>query len=154
MKALRLAALFGCVLVTGCAQYQWQKPGATQAEFNQDTYQCQMQAASAFPAVIVQQQLTSGYQTPSTTNCFSTGSAYGSYGNVYGNSNTTCTTTPGQVVQPITLPSDANSGNRAQAIKTCLYARGYQLVRIDQQLRRDDCRANERVLAAGSWICP
>lgn len=141
-------------LLAGCAQYQWRKQGSTREQFNQESYECQMQAAAAFPAAIVSQQMTSGYQTPAVTNCTSSGSAYGSYGNVYGNSNTNCTTTPGQTVRPVVYTSDANQENRAQASKACLYARGYELVRVDQQSRSDDCRANERVLVAGRFVCP
>lgn len=133
MKRERLmVALASClaVLMTGCAQYQWQKPGATQSEFNRDSYDCQMEAARAYPSAIVVQQLTAGYTTPATTNCYGSGSAYGVGGTVYGNSSTNCTTTPGQVVPPQTYTADANAGNRKQATQACMNARGYELVRV------------------------
>ena len=120
-RLLRLAwwsTLVG--LLGGCAQYQWKKYGATREDFNRDTYQCQMEAASAYPAAIVNQQLMSGYQTPASTNCYSSGFGY--------SSTTTCTTTPGRTVPPVTYTVDANEDNRAQATKACMYARGYQLV--------------------------
>jgi len=121
---LLLAAL------AGCAQFQWQKDGATQADFNRDAYQCQMDAAQAYPTALTAVQLRPGYQTPSQTYCSGTDSAYGAGNTVYGNTSMNCTTTPGQQVAPITTTYDANMGNRAQAAKACLYARGYQLVRV------------------------
>ncbi len=69
--------LFGVSALTGCAQYQWQKYGASQADFNKDVYECQMEAARTFPTQVVTQQVSSGYQAPSTTNCSGTSSAYG-----------------------------------------------------------------------------
>lgn len=117
-------------LASGCAQYQWQKAGATEADFNRDRYYCQMEAARAFPAQIVQTQIGGGYTTPSTTNCYGTGSAYGGGGMVYGNTSTNCITTPGQYVAPIVSTSDANEDNRVEAARSCMYARGYQRVRV------------------------
>jgi hypothetical protein len=116
--------------MAGCAQYQWQKRGATQAEFNRDGYECQMEAARAYPAAMVAQQITTGYTTPATTNCYSNGSAYGIGGTIYGNSNTNCTTTPGVTVQPIVIPTDMNANNRGQAVNAYMYARGWQYVQV------------------------
>lgn len=127
---LKLSALAIAVLSAGCAQYQWRKAGATQAEFNQDSYACQMEAARAFPTQVVQQQLASGYTTPSTTNCYGSGSAYGSGNMVFGNTNTNCTTMPGRYVPPVTYTSDVNEDNRKNAAMSCMFARGYERVRV------------------------
>ena len=105
-------------VTSGCAQHRWQKYGATQSEFNNDTYECQTEAARTYPAQMVTEQITSGYTTPSNTNC-------------YGNSkNINCTTTGGQYVPGVTSPVDVNANNRLQAAKQCMYARGWQLVRV------------------------
>lgn len=126
--------IMGCSLLTiflsGCAQFQWQKYGATSNEVNRDLYECQTEAAMTYPTQVVSQQITPGYTTPSTTNCYGTGSAYGSSGYVYGNSNTNCTTTLGQHVSGVMSTVDVNSNNRAQAAKQCMYARGWQLIRV------------------------
>ena len=117
-------------LLTGCAQYQWQKYGLTQDELNLDYYQCQMEAARTFPTAVVTQQIATGYTTPTTTNCTGMGSVYGIGGTVYGSSNTNCVTTPGQTVAPVTVTSDANQYNRDYATKACMVARGYRLVQV------------------------
>ena len=122
--------LIAMLTLSGCAQYQWQKYGATQDEFNRDSYQCQMEAARAYPTVAVTEQLTSGYTTPGTTNCNGSGSAYGVGNSIYGTSQTNCITTPARYVAPVTYTRDANSDNRAEAAKSCLVARGYNLVRV------------------------
>lgn len=129
MKALLLVSV-AAVAMSGCAQYQWQKYGATQDDFNRDTYQCQMEAARVYPAAIVTQSLTSGYTTAATTNCYENGSAYGAGNTVYGSSTTNCTTTPGQQVAPVTYTVDANQNNRRNAANSCMVARDYQRVQV------------------------
>lgn len=146
MNKLRNLVMACClvspIFMSGCAQYQWQKYGATQSDFNRDTYECETEAAIIYPTQIVTQQVTSGYTTPSTTNCYGTGSAYGNSGYIYGNSNTNCTTIPGQYVPGITARVDVNVNNRAQAAKQCMYARGWQLIRVDQTARNTNSSAN------------
>lgn len=117
-QVLIVAALLG-----GCAQYSWFKQGATRDDFNRDSYQCQMEAANAYPTLMVRQQLTSGYTTPATTSCYGNNTAWGS-------SSMNCTTLPGQNVAPTYMNSDANADNRLQAARNCMFARGYQLRQV------------------------
>ena len=117
-------------MLSGYAQYRWQKYGASQSDYNRDVYKCQTEAARTYPTHMVTQQITSGYSTPSTTNCYGSGSAYGGYGSVYGNSNVNCTTNPGSYVPGVQSTSDANAGNRKQAFNQCMYARSWQLIRV------------------------
>jgi hypothetical protein len=131
MRTITIAgSLVALLMLSGCAQYQWQKSGAAQSEFNRDSYECQTEAARTYPTQVVTRQVTSGYTTPSYTNCSGSGSAYGSGGYVYGNNNVNCTTTPGQQVQGVTTTVDVNANNRAQSEKACMYARGWQLIRV------------------------
>ena len=104
---------------TGCAQYQWQKHGASQTEFNRDKYECQSEAARIYPPRFVKNQITDGYTTDSTTNCYRNG-----YGNV------SCTTSPGQHVKGVTSIEDVNKDNRNENNRQCMYARGWKLIRI------------------------
>ena len=137
----RAVALFSVAvagLLSGCATYQWEKPGATQADFNRDNYECQTEAARTYPTTVVQVPISSGYTMPSNTSCTTHGTAYGSGNTVYGNSNTDCTTTPGQTVAPATVPIDENANNRSNAFHNCLVARGWSLVRVDQQTAQSD----------------
>lgn len=39
--AIRLMMLALVLALSGCARYQWQKPGATEAEFKMDAYNCE-----------------------------------------------------------------------------------------------------------------
>lgn len=123
-------SLLSSAILPGCAQYKWQKYGTTETEFNKDIYECKTEAARTYPTQIVTQQVTGGYMTPSTTNCYGTGSAFGNYGYAYGSSNVNCTTMPGQYVPGYTSTVDVNAANRTEAAKQCMYARGYQLIRV------------------------
>lgn len=118
------------VSLSGCAQYRWQKYGATQSDFNRDVYECQTEAAKTYPTQVVTQQVTSGYTTPSTTHCYGSGSAYGNSDYAYGNSTVNCTTMPGEHVPGVTATVDANGENRSLAAKQCMYARGWQLIQV------------------------
>ena len=40
--------LLSPILLSGCAQYQWQKYGATQSDFNRDSYEYQAAQAGEF----------------------------------------------------------------------------------------------------------
>jgi hypothetical protein len=126
----KLYPFLALAVLSGCAQYQWQKQGATQAEFNSDSYACELDAAHAYPTAMVRQQTHPGYTSPAITNCTSNGSAYGSGNMVYGNGSTNCYTTPGQTVAPTYINVDQNEGNRTAIYKSCLVARGYSLVRV------------------------
>ena len=65
-RSLRGSALTMAIsLLSGCAQYEWQKHGAraSRDDFNRESYQCEMETASAHPAVMVDECLRSrGYQ--------------------------------------------------------------------------------------------
>lgn len=123
MKRMGFFMVFICVMnLPGCAQYYWKKSGAGQAEFNRDSYECQMEAARVFPTQIVVEQLSAGFRSPSSTDCITTNAGYG-------RSASSCTTTPGLVVPPVTNSVDVNSENRARSAMQCLYSRGWQRYR-------------------------
>lgn len=129
-KALVYFCLSSLVSLSGCAQFEWQKDGSTTADFNRDSYECQTEAARTYPTQVVTQQVTSGYTTPSNTNCYSSGSAYGNSGYVHGNNTVNCTTTGGQYVPGTTSTIDINANNRMKAARQCMYARGWQRIRV------------------------
>lgn len=111
--------------VAGCAQYSWQKYGATRDDFNKDVYDCNMAAAQTFPPLLVEQPIGSG--TPEQTHCISSGHARYGNGNISGNSNTDCTTYPAS--KPVTVTLDQNQYSRGKAAEQCMYARGWNKVR-------------------------
>jgi hypothetical protein len=106
---MRSAALISIFLLTGCAA-GWTRPGATPTQAAQDKYQCQMEAAAAFP--VLMNPSNTGYQGPARTNCKIDGSRIN------------CTTTPTTYTPP-PQQSDANEWPRQAAINSCLEARGY-----------------------------
>jgi hypothetical protein len=119
MKSLCLV-LAQCTLVgllSGCAQYQWQKSGASRADLDRDSWNCEVESARAYPNPT---QSTAGYYaTPATTQCTGSGS-----GSTY---NTTCTTTPGMYVD---TSSFSASVRREEAQKRCMAARGWRRVQV------------------------
>lgn len=138
---ISIACLMATLFLPGCAQYQWQKYGASQNDFNRDSYECQTEAARTYPTQVVAQHISTGYTTPSYTSCYGSGTAYGNSGYGYGNNNVNCTTTGGQYVPGVVAPVDVNSKNRAQHAQQCMYARGWQLIRVDQNSRSTNYRA-------------
>ena len=114
-KILRFALLslgLCSVLLSGCA-FGWSRPNASEAESNQDRYECQQQAARMYPVVMVQRTVGVGYQAPAQTNCYTYGS------------NTSCTTIGGIYVPPATETKDANLNSRNTAFSSCMKAKGY-----------------------------
>lgn len=109
MKSLLVSlVVVTATLLGGCAM-GWTRANTTAAQFYQDRFQCEQQAASLYPVVMA--PAGGGYQAPAQTNC-----------TTYGNQ-TNCTTTPGVYVPAPS--SDANSIARSSAISSCLRARGY-----------------------------
>jgi hypothetical protein len=106
-------------MLSGCAQYQWQKRGATSSELNKDLYKCQTEAANTFPTYMVTGLNNSGLAATATTRCDSYSSKNGSD---LRTSNVDCSTTA--------LPTaDANADNRNMATDQCMVARGWNLVK-------------------------
>ena len=112
-RALAAGALLAMTL-SGCAHYEWFKPGATQDDYNQTVYACNMEAARAYPSMPVMQQVSPGYFAPGYMRC-------GPYG---------CWSGPGYYVPPAMGMVDANQDNREQAANQCMRAHGWQLVKV------------------------
>ena len=99
-------------ILSGCA-IGWSRPNTTEAEFNQDRYECQQQAARMYPVMMVQSTVGVGYQTAAETDCYTYGA------------NTNCTTTGGNYVPPATVTEDANLYSRNTVERSCLNSKGY-----------------------------
>ncbi len=108
---------FFILLLAGCANlgHVWHRDNTTEAEFNQDRYQCTVEATRAYPAQNIPITTGGGYQTPVQTNCVSVGN------------NVNCTSYGGERVAPTTTWIDANAGNQSAMVEQCLKARGYSL---------------------------
>lgn len=105
-------------VLSGCAQYQWQKRGATTNDLNKDLYKCQTEAAKNFPTYMVTGQDRAGFADQSTTTCYSNNLHEGgsNAGKVI------CTTSSGLSTR------DANDENREQSTDQCMKARGWKLI--------------------------
>lgn len=112
-RALAVGVLLAATL-SGCAHYEWFKPGATQSDYNQAIYACNMEAAHAYPPMLAVQPVAPGYFAPGYMRC-------GPYG---------CWSAPGYWVPPAMGTVDINQDNRDQAASQCMQARGWQLVKV------------------------
>ena len=108
------------LLIPGCAQYAWYNPNKGEAEFNQDRYRCLQEASRLYPPQLATRQITGGYQTPSTTNCYDSGSGI------------QCQTTPGYYSPPVFTTEDVNEANRQNTFNICMQADGWTLQRVDK----------------------
>lgn len=116
MKSALLPLLIALV---GCAQTQWHHPNSstTQTDYQRDNYQCEMQAAQAYPVnMVAQGGQTTTYGTPQTR-C-----------TAYGNQMNCSTTQPATSTQPVYY-IDMNMNYRRNAIQSCMNARGYSFSR-------------------------
>ncbi len=110
-----LAACLLVVMLSACSH--WEKPGATEADFEAAKAACNARGFARFPPA--NQQIASSYSTPSHTSCTTTGSAY--------MATTDCTTTPGFTPDPITV--DQNQSARNADYRACMYENGWSNVR-------------------------
>jgi hypothetical protein len=116
MKIELLLALMVATTLTlsGCAD-TWEKPGATQQEFNATKAECLSRSAARFPPMNRQVQIGSGYTTPVTTNC-----------NGFGYS-VNCISSGGQYVPPSFMNVDDNANARMQDTRSCFFENGWHL---------------------------
>ncbi|MBA4390496.1 MAG: hypothetical protein C0399_06125 [Syntrophus sp. (in: bacteria)] len=120
MYRISIGILLLFLLIPGCAEYAWYNPNKGQAGFDQDNYRCLQETSKLYPPQFATRQLTSGYQAPSTTNCYDYG------GHIQ------CQTTPGYHSPPVTTIEDANQTNRQNAFNACMHASGWSLQRVDK----------------------
>jgi hypothetical protein len=120
-----ITLLIGTIFLAGCAQDIWDKPGGSQAEFNQDSGSCQMFALS-MPQQRAQ-QLPPVYQANTTYNGTYTPMGAG-YGQVNGTANTTyqAQPNPGQGFADLGAAL-GNAARQQQAMRACMTAHGYTL---------------------------
>lgn len=123
MKTLLYPAIL-LVAIAGCAT-KWTRPGTSETTFYKDSSDCELQAANAYPPVMVQRMtapaVQSTQQRPVQTNCTV---AFGGQIN--------CTSRPtGADASIYNRPAsyvteDASAGQRSAAARSCLLAKGYR----------------------------
>jgi uncharacterized lipoprotein len=118
-KIPRLALIVLSILtLTGCAE-RWEKPGATEQDFDAMKVACSNLAAKHFPPMMRQVPITNGYTTPVTTTCNSHGDSV------------TCSTRGGDYVPPLLGAIDDNEESRDQAIRACFFEKGWRPAKDD-----------------------
>jgi len=128
-RLMLIAALLLSVVLTGCMR--WQKPGATQADFETDKTECNREGLSNYPIDYEKQQVANGYTAPIVTNCNIGVQDQGYSQNPYlyapqtQSSDISCVTTGGQYVPPQYATIDVNQANRNDYMKICLTADGW-----------------------------
>jgi hypothetical protein len=105
------------ILLGGCTQYYWTKPGMTPAEFQIDKGGCVGKAYSEVPAAPTVAPLGPGYISPRYVAC--AGAGYPA----------SCYLAGGQYWAPAQVPYDANGRARNEVYKACMYKLGWRLVR-------------------------
>lgn len=108
----RLWPIVALLLVAGCAQ-RWEKPGATEADFEIAQSHCEARSQGQFPPAMMRTMSTAGYTTPVKTNCQNSGT------------NTNCNTTGGQYIPPTYRMVDQNEDARDRAVAACLLENGW-----------------------------
>jgi len=113
------------LVLAGCTQSVWVKPGATSADFAVTKGNCLSAAYSQVPMAPASTTFGSGYQAPLMTNC----PAFGNSAN--------CVTTGGQYTPPVSMPFDANTGVRGEVFRGCMYGEGWSLEQQDTAIAVD-----------------
>jgi hypothetical protein len=108
--------LVATVLIQGCANDVWVKPGATQADFQIAKGRCISAAYNAVQPAMSSMPIGGGYTTPTYTTC----SGNGYLAN--------CTTSGGTYIPPVNVPVDLNQNARNEVFKGCMYSGGWTLV--------------------------
>ncbi|MFA4994197.1 MAG: hypothetical protein WC521_02710 [Bdellovibrionales bacterium] len=112
----RTFLLATCVLaflfLSGCAE-KWQKPGATEQDFEKMKLSCDNQALKRFPILLRQIQIEGERMTPFSTRCTGSGPTL------------SCSTSGGQYVPPTYAPMDDNRAAREAATRRCYIENGW-----------------------------
>ena len=109
MKYLPIVA---ALALAGCGG--WDKPGASLAEFDQDSHQCNVTSYQAAPVNMQTKAYSQGYRAPAQTNC-----------TTWGNQ-TNCSTQPGTYTPPVQSTVDANAAAREGIFDSCMQSKGWR----------------------------
>ncbi|MFZ2652784.1 MAG: hypothetical protein WA210_22010 [Burkholderiaceae bacterium] len=122
-KTLGLVLLASLFALGGCAA-KWSRPNTSESVFYQDRYQCEQDAARAYPPAMVQSMTSPGFQAaprPSQTNCTSVGNQISCRSAPQGLDASIYNTPPTYVSE------DMNVSNRNSAVQSCLFSKGYRV---------------------------
>jgi hypothetical protein len=104
------------MLLSGCAE-RWQKPGASQEDFQAMKSSCENSSRLRFPPMLRLVQNEDEHTTPITTTCSGAGAAR------------VCSTSGGRYVPPTFSSVDDNKSARDQATRACFLENGWRPVK-------------------------
>lgn len=107
-----LALLCLALLLSACAE-RWEKPGATERDFDAMQSACFSYASARFPPLIRPLQIDEGHMTPIVTKCDRS------------DHSVSCSQRGGDYVPPTFIGIDDNGEAREADMRSCLYRNGW-----------------------------
>jgi len=111
-----ILALSCALLLAACAE-KWTKPGGSEAEFDAMRVGCESNAYAKFPPYVQQVLVSPGHYNPVQQSCSTV------------NGVRDCVRFGGDYVPPQYSTIDHNERGRAQDVRACFFAHGWQPVR-------------------------
>ena len=113
-----VAAVLIALVVSGCATYEWYKPGHSPAERDADMLACEREALRMYPERFETEQVEAARVEPEKSVCTTNGNTR------------TCITEPARSIPAKYAKEDVNAGHRDNATNLCMGSKGYLWVEI------------------------
>lgn len=107
-------AVIGSIFLSGCATYDWVKPGASSAQRDADMLACEREALKIYPQRFETVQVQAASVEPEKTTCTTKGNTR------------VCLTQPAKEIPAVYEKQDVNTGQRSEATKLCMGSKGYR----------------------------
>lgn len=108
-------------VLTGCATYEWYKPGITPQQRDTDVLRCEHEALRMYPQRFENVEVSAATTVPEKTICHTKGNT------------TECTTEPARRIPATFEKEDVNSDRRDTVTSQCLVAKGYLWVEVKKK---------------------
>jgi hypothetical protein len=115
-KRLGLLVLAGLALA-GCQRYEWVHPTKSLEQFGTDKFACETRASRLYPVTPVTEVQGGGYVYDDFPRCRRRYDGF-----------SMCYSQPPMYVPPTYSTRDLNEKPRNQAVESCLFSKGYELV--------------------------
>ncbi len=109
--------LLATMMLSACQRYEWVHPTKSLEQFGRDKFACEERASRMYPVVPVTTVEGGGYIYDDFGHCHRRFDGFG-----------VCYSRPPIYVPPTYSTRDMNQPARNQAVESCLYSKGYQLV--------------------------
>ena len=109
--------LLATTMLSACQRYEWVHPTKSLEQFGRDKFACEERASRMYPLAPVTTVEGGGYIYDDFGHCHRRFDGFG-----------VCYSRPPIYVPPTYSTRDMNQPARNQAVESCLYSKGYQLV--------------------------